>query len=350
MTSSPTTRRHFLRGAAVAFVAGSYRNCARSQTSVIPANDLLDDRTSAALKSGHKFLAARQQDDGAFGSGGYRGNVAVCSLAGMALMSAGNPPGRGPLGKHVARFLDYVLNTAQDSGFLSVATAASHGPMYDHGFATLFLAECCGMSHRADLREKLSKAVKLIVNSQNDEGGWRYRPQRDEADISVTVCQVMALRAARNAGIYVPAKTIESAVDYVKKCQNPDGGFIYRLPTGDSAFPRSAAAIVALNSAGIYDSPAVKKGIDYLLGFKPSPDLPRRYMQNYYYGHYYAVQALWQVGGGAWRDWYRAVRDDLLARQNDDGSWSDPYGHEYATSMACLVLQMPNNYLPIFQR
>ena len=50
--------------------------------------------------------------------------------------------------------------------------------MYGHGFATTFLAECYGMSPRADLREKLSKAVKLIVNTQNKEGGWRYFPER----------------------------------------------------------------------------------------------------------------------------------------------------------------------------
>ena len=73
--------------------------------------------------------------------------------------------------------------------------------MYGHGFATLFLAEVYGMHPDPDLRQKLVKAVKLIINTQNDEGGWRYQPERREADISVTICQVMALRAARNAGI-----------------------------------------------------------------------------------------------------------------------------------------------------
>ena len=39
----------------------------------------------------------------------------------------------------------------------------------------------------------MSKAVNLIVDTQNAEGGWRYQPQRRDADISVTICQVMAL-------------------------------------------------------------------------------------------------------------------------------------------------------------
>ena len=68
------------------------------------------------------------------------------------------------------------------------------------GSAMLSLAECYGMAPRPGLREKVDAAVKLIVNTQNAEGGWRYQPQRRDADISVTICEVMALRAARNAG------------------------------------------------------------------------------------------------------------------------------------------------------
>ena len=66
--------------------------------------------------------------------------------------------------------------------------------MYEHGFATLFLAEVYGMSPRDDLRDKLTRAIDLIVRTQNSEGGWRYQPRREDADLSVTICQVMALR------------------------------------------------------------------------------------------------------------------------------------------------------------
>ena len=45
-----------------------------------------------------------------------------------------------------------------------------------------------------------------------------------------------------------------------------------------------------------------------------------------------------------------AIRDQLVARQRDDGSWLDTICPEYGTAMAALILQMPNNYLPIFQR
>ncbi len=140
-------------------------------------------------------MAQRQDEDGSFRSGGYSRNVAICALAGMAWMAGGNTPGRGPYGGNVERCIDFILANTQESGFINVTNASSHGPMYGHGFATLFLAECYGMTMRADIREKLSKAVQLIVNTQNNEGGWRYQPVRHDADISVTICQVMALRA-----------------------------------------------------------------------------------------------------------------------------------------------------------
>jgi hypothetical protein len=47
-------------------------------------------------------------------------------------------------------------------------------------------------------------AAKLLEGAKlNDEAGWRYSPHRSDADISVTIMQVMALRAAKNAGFNV---------------------------------------------------------------------------------------------------------------------------------------------------
>jgi hypothetical protein len=221
--------------------------------------------------------------------------------------------------------------------------------MYGHGFATLFLAETYGMSMRSDIRNKLSKAVQLIVDTQNSEGGWRYQPIGRDADISVTICQVMALRAARNAGLYVPHTTIERCIEYVKRSQNADGGFMYMIQGGQSAFPRSAAGIVALYSAGVYEGPEIDRGINYLLESIPRGGIFNR-ESHYFYGHYYAVQAMWHAGGDKWRRWYPAIRDELIARQREDGSWMDSICQEYGTAMACIILQMPNNYLPIFQR
>ena len=346
-------RRTFFQSAAAAVGAAALPQAVGAQpTPVDPeraAGLLIKPETQAAIDRGLAWLVARQNEDGSFGASGYSRNVAVVSLAGIAFLSAGSSPGRGDYGQNINRVLGYVLQAADESGFICEAAYTSHGPMYDHGFATLLLAELYGMSPDSDVREKLSAAVRLIISTQSSEGGWRYQPKVSEADISVTICQVMALRAARNAGIYVPNATIDRCVEYVKRSQNADGGFMYMLTGGPSRFPRSAAGVVALYSAGIYEGEEVRKGLDYLMQHLPQPqDFSRD--THAMYGHYYAVQAMWQAGGEPWQRWYSAIHDVLLRQQQDDGSWMDLICAEYGTAMATIILQMPNNYLPIFQR
>ncbi len=315
------------------------------------ADSLIDSATDRAIERGLKRLVSGQHDDGSFGSGHLRGNVAVTSLGAMAMLASGSTPGRGPYGTRIDRAIDYLLDRAQPSGFIVDAPSSSHGPMYGHGFSTLFLAECLGMSGRDDLRDALQRAVRLILECQNDEGGWRYQPIRGEADISVTTCQVMALRAAQHAGIDVPKGAVDRAVGYIKRCQNPDGGFMYSPEGGEpSRFPRSAAAISALYCAGIYEGPEIDRGLAYLETFRPKRPGEGKPMSQYFYGQYYAAGVFWQTGGKRAVHWYRAVRDDLLARQNADGSWNSPYTDAYATAMGCIVLQVPGGLLPIFQR
>ncbi len=313
------------------------------------AAQLIKPQTQAAIDRALTWLAGRQNDDGSFGGSGYSRNVAVVSLAGMAFLSGGHTPGRGEFGQHLNRCVNYISAAEDDSGFICDAAYASHGPMYDHGFATLLLAEIYGMSADTQIREKLARAVRLIVATQNAEGGWRYQPKVIEGDISVTICQVMALRAARNAGLHVPNATIDRCVDYVKRSQNADGGFMYMLTGGPSRFPRSAAGVVALFNAGIYEGEEVRRGIEYLEQHRPAVEEFSR-DTHAMYGHYYAVQAMWQAGGEHWQKWYPAVHDILLKQQQDDGSWNDLICPEYGTAMATIILQMPNNYLPIFQR
>jgi hypothetical protein len=311
--------------------------------------DLIDTRTEQAIEKGLSWLVSRQNEDGSFGDSDYSRNTGVNAIVGIAMLSEGSVPGRGRLGEALDRLTEFLCSQATSSGLISHPAFQSRGPMYEHGFATLFLAEILGSSRQAGVREILQRAVRTIVDSQNNEGGWRYQPRRDDADVSVTVAQVMSLRAARNAGIHVPNETVEKAVAYLRRSQNADGGFRYMSEETESAFPRSAAAIVALFNAGVVSGPEIDQGLAYLQTFPPTAEagpLP----SHFFYGHYYAVQAMWHAGGVAWETWYRAIRDLLIARQKEDGRWEDLLASDYATAMACIILQVPNDLLPILQR
>src|SRR5262249_47711244 len=173
---------------------------------------------------------------------------------------------------------------------------------------------------RDRLRQTLKRAVKLIIDQQNREGGWRYKPGDTDADISVTICEIMALRAARNAGIYVPKSTVDRCIEYVKNCQNRDGGFRYQQHSGNSQFARSAGGVVALHCAGVYKGPEIEAGLKYLMGFKPdgSGSVRADTQLHYFYAHYYAAQAMWTAGGSYWNEWYPAIRDELLNHPDRD--------------------------------
>ncbi|MFI4898464.1 MAG: prenyltransferase/squalene oxidase repeat-containing protein [Phycisphaerales bacterium JB059] len=319
------------------------------------AQDEITPQLDRVVERALEYLSEQQQSDGSWTGGRFGKNVAITSLACLALMGDGDTPSRGEHAQAIRRGLDFVLENAAENGL--IAAEAANGPMYGHGFATLFLGEAYGMTagggdtaRSARLHEALVKAVRLIERTQNDEGGWRYNPVPYDADVSVTICQVMALRSARNAGIEVKKEVIDKAVDYIRRCQNTDGGFKYQLETGSSAWPRSAAGVASLFYAGIYEDRAIDQGVGYLHRVA-SPGTPRASRAHYFYGHYYAVQAMYLAGGDDWGAWWPAIREELIEGQRDDGSWEDrTVGPAYATAMSLIILQMPKRYLPIFQK
>jgi hypothetical protein len=320
-----------------------------------PAQNEITPALDASVARGLAALARSQRPDGSFGEGQFGRAVAVTALACIAFMADGNMPGRGPYGEQVSRGLEFILRNTADSGL--IATDATTSPMYGHGFAALFLGEVYGMTQGgadtalADrVHSALSRSIRLIVTTQNDEGGWRYNPVPFDADVSVTICQIMALRSARNAGLEVPKETIDRAVDYVRALQNPDGGWRYQAMPGVSAWARSAAGVASLQYAGIYQDRALDSGLRYLVGNA----MPGRFdnsLNHYFYGHYYAAQAMFLAGGDQWASWWPAIREELLASQLGNGLWEDQgAGNEYGASMALIILQMPKRYLPIFQK
>jgi squalene cyclase len=318
-------------------------------------SDEITPALDASVARGLEYLAQSQDEDGSWDGGRFGKNVAITALACLAFMADGHLPGRGRYGDAVDRGLDFVLENATESGL--IAADGAHGPMYGHGFATLFLGEVYGMTagsadsaRSARVHEALVRAVRLIERTQNDEGGWRYNPVPYDADVSVTICQVMALRSARNAGLETDKAVIDRAVEYTRRCQNPDGGFRYQADGGSSAWPRSAAGVATLFYAGIYEDNTINAGLEYLRR-SAMPGEVRGSRAHYAYGQYYSVQAMYLAGGEHWAQWWPAVRAELLSEQMDDGSWDDrTAGSNYGTAMMLIVLQMPKRYLPIFQK
>ena len=347
------------------FVAGTTRPvraqpkkpAAKAATADILTERDIIDQVTGSLNRSVKYMAGVQIRDGSPMDGAWDDCNAPNALAILSIMGLGHVPGRGPYADVLERAKKYILRTQQDSGLFRSKRIPGAGPMYSHGLTTLCMAEMYGMDPDPDLAQAVRKAVDLIVRCQSKAGGWRYQPNPSQQDVSVTVMQVVALRAANNAEVPVPQKTIDNAVKYIKSCAHPKGGFGYQSPAQRP--PTTAAGILSLQLLGHYDDPTVIKALDWMstLPVKWSTAGGIRY---YYYFHYYAIQGNYQAGGKYWNQWHPRVREMLLEKQREDGSWNLPGGSEgagvvgrnrvYWTAMASLILEVYMHFLPAYQR
>ena len=316
----------------------------------------LSREARAAIQLAQQWLAGQQRADGSF-AGSHGAGAGVVGAGVLAWLVTGNMPGEGPYGKHVAKGIDYILSQSQPSGLLG---KGADGGMYQHGLATICLAEAWGQTQDKRIYDKLKKAIDLIVRTQNDKGGWRYEPRVSDADLSVTVFELLALRAAKDAGIAVPKETIERAINYVMSCKSPKdseglSGFGYR-PGSEKRFAMTAAGVMSLMLCGHYKASQIKDGLDFLVKAREKKEDAGNH---FVYGHYYAAQAMYQAGGQGdrfkeyWMKWFPDISKTIIGKQEKTGPNRGMLSREYGVwghSMCVLTLAIPYRYLPIYQR
>ena len=327
---------------------------ANAQDLAVPSfPDGVTKDTRRAIDRGLNFLTREQNKDGSWRTGGGFGSypVAMTGLAGLALVGSGSTPVRGPYAKNVRRAVNFCLSQQQPNGLIASPSEESRS-MYGHGFSTLFLSQVYGMEEDMDrqrrIRIALERAIALIARSQSNDGGWLYTPDSHGDEGSVTITQVQALRGCRNAGIQVPKKTVDKAIRYIERSQNPDGGISYSVRSRGSRPAISAAACAVLYNAGTYDSPKAEKCFQYAWRFcQPTGSAHG----HYFYTQLYMSQASWQKGDKFWDKYYPGIQRFLLRTQQGNGSWQgDHVGLVYGTSIGLLILQIPYNHLPVLSR
>ena len=301
----------------------------------------LSAEAKKSITRGLEYFAKTQNKDGSWGEGNVSGATA---LGLMSFMLQGHVPGEGKYGKATAKAIDFLISVEKNGYFHH----AKDRGMYEHGLALLALSEAWGQSQDPRIRPALKRAVNTTLNAQNHEGGWRYTPRPSTADTSCTSMQVVALASAREAGIAVPEKTIQRAVDYLTACEvRSTGGFTYQLaagaPLGGANLARTACSTLALMLSDQHKHPATRGGVGYITA---QSDLVFDHVGHYHYAHYYAVQVMYQAGDKHFNRWYPKISKGLLKKQKEDGSWGRPV----ETGFAILTLGVPYRYLPIYQK
>ncbi len=311
------------------------------------AQDLFEQKDDQFVRSldesyqrGLSFLQATQDDQGRWSDSSYGSEAGVLAMAVLSFLSRGDDPEFGPYANCIKKSIDQIIKLQ------NVETGYIGSSMYNHGFSTLALAEYYGISNDVRIGPALKKATNLIVSAQkrNSKGAWRYSPDSQDADTTVTGAQMIALFASRNAGIEVPDEAIRKGKQFLLDCQGEKGGFGY---TGNSGanLPRTAIGSLILALAKETDTEAFKLSVDYLRENARFGDQGHKF-----YSLYYTAQAMFRTTPDDWQKWnFENVRK-LQATQAENGSWTGNYGTTFATSAALLSMALNYRYLPIYER
>jgi hypothetical protein len=345
--------------------------------------DEVPEKYRETIRKGLEYLAKTQHKDGHWGANGDQYPVSMTALSGMALLMEGSTVSQGRYAEHIRRAADWLVDHSMKGGQRDGLIGNPDNPtestryMYGHGFGLLFLACVYGEENDADRRERLkdllTRAVKYTANAQSTRGGWYYISRTEGGDNdegSVTITQVQALRAARNAGIPVPRDIIRKAQEYLKTCTSPRGAVYYSHQQRMERPAITAAAIACGFGAGDYKGEHVKKWLRYCQGTIP---IGLGHAQGIRIGHdeythYYYSQCIYILGDKGWdklfgpndparltwSDYRERMFDQLMRAQNADGSWPSGGGFSvgpvYSTAIYCTIMQLDKATLPIYMQ
>lgn len=287
---------------------------------------------------GLQYLVRTQGPEGSWPDKSYGSEPAVVGLAIVSMLAHGDDPNFGPYAQPIRRGVDYILKQMNpQTGYIGRS-------MYNHGFAALALAEAYGAVEDDRLGPALQKAVNLILNAQtkNPFGAWRYSPESTDADTTVSGAQMVALFAARNAGISVPEAAIKKGLGFFSACQTADGGYSYTPGSSPNA-ARTAIGCLTLALAKEKNTKAYQSAANYLKNAPPDSSY-------YHYYLYYASQAFFHLSPEAWQTWNRKNIKALATTQNPEGHWDGQFGPTFATSASLLSLALNYRFLPIYER
>ncbi len=311
--------------------------------------------TEACVNKSLGWLARQQNADGSWSHNGnfpdnYNAayNVAGTAFGLLPMLAAGKTHKLhkdNPYDKPIEKGLLYLLRVQNRQ------TGRLGSSMYEHGLATITLCEAYGLSQDPMLRKPAQMAIDFIVDSQHDEGGWRYAPKQ-AGDTSVVGWMVMGLKSGQMAGLNVSPITLRKVINYLEhvcdKRQDAEGyGY-----TGPGA-SRTMTAVGLLcrqymQGWGRQNNRLQGSVHSHLMKYQPD-------VSNDVYYYYYATQVMHHFGGEEWKIWNAKMREKLVKSQDPDGSWKPKAGGHCAgrlmmTSLNCLTLEVYYRYLPLYYR
>lgn len=379
---------------ATTFIPSTLFAQAETEPRSAPDANVLDAQTwkqlDNSVERGLAWLLTKQRDDGSFETIA-NGQPAVTSFCLLAFLANGESPSDGQYKQQLSKAVDFIMAQQTTNGLIalgapngvSVPRKVDHESMgvsgaYNHAISALALAEVYGHCEPAQAKKLAPVIEQAIVATlemqswggkpQHDVGGWRYLDDwnKSKSDLSITGWQLMFLRSAKGAGFDTPETSIDAAVQFVENCflKGADRK-VHGYTVGTPDFVTRAmagAGVLALAHAGKHNSKEALASADWILkhdfsNYNVDKPLYGEYWSpdRYHYGAVICTQAMFQIGGKYWEQFFPPLVNVLLANQKADGSWPPEirdakFGSCYTTSLSILSLSVPNQMLPIFQR
>lgn len=345
-------------------------------------------KTEAQVQSALRWLADHQDADGRLDAdrfmkhdpdgdktdgagGGHHGERVPCAydgvttaLALMAWSADGSTPTKGPFAPNVKRALSFCVAQLRRG-------QAGFDAIWNFTFCLEAVADVYRVTQDKALVPVLDGAVKQLLASQREDGGWRYFGRI--GGVPSTSCVGVALGACAQAGIDVPKPAVDRLLAFLD--QRVDGA------TGRSEYHdgaerlgytptvrNAASALAARARLGVLDqakgvgkqlSAIRANGPRWKISYKKlkAPDGSMRTFQIGNldpYAWYFTTLALSARGGSGFKKWFGGLKTALAKGQRTKGaakgSWdplgnySNSGGRVFVTGMCALMLQAPYRF------
>ncbi len=304
----------------------------------------------SAPDNGLVWLAAQQKDDGSWQtrksveddkSAGRK----VTSLSLLAFLAGGHTHKDGKYKTVVEKGLTFILESAK-ADVQKGEDLQRGGEIDSHALATMVLCESYSMTDDKELAVPAQQAIGILVQSQNNDGGWGKQPGKASTTLDIGL-PVMALMSGRLANLDVPEKAVEGAARFLDQVQQEDGVYYGLTKPEKRADTTSVGLLCRLLLGAKRGDPAIKKGIKYLAATGPS--------DNDLHFNYFSTLTLF--GSEQWTRWNVNLQRQVLAAQdkasefeNGKGSWPPidaSYGRIESTAMNLVCLQVYYRHLPM---
>jgi hypothetical protein len=316
-----------------------------------------------------------KHDNPAFAAGNGPGNavhdVGVTALALLAFLGENNTLRAGTYKDNVKRGVKWLISQ-QDPRTGLIGSRTSHDYIYDHAIATYALCEAYGLSDYKLLAKPAQLGLNYLESHRNAYSVWRYQPQDQDNDISVTGWAVMAYKSGKQFGLMVNNEALRLAGVFLDQVSDATGLHGYRKAgelcsrkVGDHGIKFPAEKSQAMTAVGLFcrfflgqnpkEQPIMAASAGLLTAKLPVWNESDGSIDQYYW--YYATYALFQMGGAPWKQWQKALERAVAPHQHANsenpntfgswdpvGAWGDDGGRVYSTAILTLTMQANYRY------